>query len=404
MFLKIIFNLYIALGLLYWLRQHFLVRRVIRSVPRLEDAAGDGFPDWPKVSVIMPACNEAATLEQAVRTRLADDYPNIEFILIDDRSTDATGEIAERLAREDTRLKVIRNRELPAGWLGKQHAMHLGTREASGEWLLFSDVDIEHRPGALKRAMALGRAKNLDHLGVLPRIYPSTVMIDCALTPFLRMLCLAVRVWEVEDPQSKAYIGVGAFNLVRREAFARTPGFEWLRLEPADDMALGLMLKRHGARSSMALGTADLAVHWYRSFREMMTATERAAFTSIYDFSLARAIVLNAFLLLMELSPFAALLSGMPAVRIAGIVLIAAATGTSLAVNRWIGHPPAPALAWPLGILIMAALGVRAGVLGALRGGIYWRGTFYPTSVLKAGKRFGRAVNMEERCHKRCPM
>lgn len=387
MILKIVFILYILLGLLYWLRQLFLIRRVIQSVPRLEEADSDGPADWPKVSVIMPACNEADTLEAAVRARLADDYPNIEYILIDDRSDDGTGDIAEQLAREDHRLQVIRNRQLPEGWLGKQYAMQLGAKRATGDWLLFSDVDVEHRPGALKRAMDLCRAKNLDHLAVLPRIRPSTVLIDCVIVPFLRMLCLESKAWAVEDPNSPAYFGVGAFNLVKRAAFARTPGFDWLRLEPADDMALGMMLKRHGARSSLALGTGFLDIHWYRTVREMATGSERATYTTFYNFSLARALGYNLLLVAAEFAPFAALLAPLPAVRYIGIAMILLALYVSASVNRWMSHPLWLALLWPLGILVMAVLGVRAGILGAVRGGIWWRGTFYSNTVLKPGRR-----------------
>ncbi|HZH02601.1 MAG TPA: glycosyltransferase, partial [Myxococcaceae bacterium] len=111
-----------AVGLLYWLSALWRVVRTSSALPRLDRVQDDAPKPWPKVSIIIPACNEGETLEEATASKLAQDYPDFELILINDRSTDGTGEIAARLAARDARLRVLHVAELPEGWLGKVHA------------------------------------------------------------------------------------------------------------------------------------------------------------------------------------------------------------------------------------------------------------------------------------------
>ncbi len=101
---------------------------------------------WPTVSVLVPAKNEEDTLFAAMQSLLQVDYPALEIILINDRSTDRTGEIIERLALLDSRVRQIHIDHLPDGWLGKVHALHQGIDVSSGEWLLFTDADIHFAP------------------------------------------------------------------------------------------------------------------------------------------------------------------------------------------------------------------------------------------------------------------
>ena len=153
---------------LTWAASLYATLRTIRAVPLLRDDASPEPARWPRVSLIVPARDEARDLERAVRTRLTDDYPNLQVILVDDRSTDGTGAIADRLAADDPRVKVVHVTELPAGWLGKLNALHRGVAEADGEWLLFSDADIEFAPGTLRRTRIYVNAAFARLSGVHP--------------------------------------------------------------------------------------------------------------------------------------------------------------------------------------------------------------------------------------------
>jgi len=376
----------VGAGCVYWLVIAVGVVRVIRTVPILGRSKAPDPPRWPKVSVIIPACNEGADLEEAMRSKLAEDYPDVEFVLVDDRSTDDTGAIVDRMAAEDARVSPLHITHLPSGWLGKLHAMHQGLRAARGEWLLFSDADIRFTPGALKRAVALCHERNLDHLTVFPSVWPVGMPLDAAMAGFTRLLVVGARLWEVHDPDKRAAMGVGAFNLVRRGAFERTPGFEWLKLEVADDLALGQMLKRSGARTAVANGRDQLGLYFQRTMKDLARGAERiAAFTR---FSVVRAILLGVVLLALELAPFLGCIpSGVPGLALASACVAVLAVASSVAINRWMRHPILPALLVPVGSLLIAAMILRGGVVPSLRGGLRWRGTLYPADALLEGQR-----------------
>ncbi len=379
---------WLAAGCLYWLRHALAAVAIFRTVPRLERLNPTEPARWPKVSLIIPACNEANTLEAAMRSRLAADYPDLEFILIDDRSTDGTGEIVDRIAAGDPRVRPVHIMELPPGWLGKVHAMHRGAGVATGEWLLFSDADVHFEPGMLRRTVAWCVANDLDHLAAFPTVESAGFWLDVVLAGFLRLLLVGVRPWAIADPASDAAMGVGAFNLVRRSALERTAGFDWLKMEPGDDVALAMLIKRSGGRSRLVNACRHLRVRWYGSVREMAIGSERGGFTILGRFSFARAIVVGAVMLALEVAPFVALAAaGMPLVQAIGAVAAVVAVATSVAFAAWAGGRVVPALLVPVGSVVLISFVWRAGYLGWRRGGIYWRGTLYRTQVLRKGAR-----------------
>ncbi|MBK7971883.1 MAG: glycosyltransferase [Deltaproteobacteria bacterium] len=214
---------------------------------------------WPRVTVVSPACNEARHVEAAVRSTLALDYPELALVAVNDRSTDRTGEILDRLAVEDPRLVVVHVRELPDGWLGKLNALQAGVERGDGEWLLFMDADVHLAPDALRRAIADAERHGLDLLTVVPTIESAGRLAGAIFGLSLAILSAGGRLTRVSDPRSPAVAATGAFILVRRAALARTPGFAWLKLEVADDFGLCLLIKSHGgdATSSTAPARCD---------------------------------------------------------------------------------------------------------------------------------------------------
>jgi len=373
-----------GLGALHALVGAVGMLRTVLQVPILANTRAPAPARWPSVSVIIPACNEVDGIEAAVRSRIAEDYPFLEFVLVDDRSSDGTAEIVDKIAREDGRVRAVHVTELPAGWLGKLHALERGVQAATGELLLFSDADVHVAPGTLRRVVALLEAGRYDQLGVLPRLWSSGLFLDAVFAAFLRMVCLAARPWAVPDPRSRAAVGLGAFNLVRRSALERSPGFEHLKLEQADDAALGQMLKRFGARCAVANGRDDVGLHFYRSLRDMAEGIEKTGARWAFPAICAG----MAVLLVLELGPFLALgaRSAWPrAFGMAGLVLSSAST---LGVARWMRHRVFPALLAPMGFILLAAMLIRASALALARGGVSWRGTFYRTADLRAGSRF----------------
>ena len=255
-----------GLSLLYWLYMAYTAVRT-RAVPEIVPQP-DRRKDWPPLSVIVPARNEADDLAGAAATLLAQDYPSLEIVLVDDRSTDATGTIVDDLASADDRARAVHVTKLPGGWLGKVHALKEGLGVAGGELLLFTDADVHFAPGALRMAVDYMTRQRLDHLAGFPRLRPAGLLLGMMLAAFLRQFIAVTRPWKVADASSRAFIGIGAFNLVRREAFLAAGGFDWLRMEIGDDAALGLMMKRAGARCGVAAMTRQISLYWHRTIAQ----------------------------------------------------------------------------------------------------------------------------------------
>lgn len=379
---------YALVGCAWWLWVVVGSIRVAHAVPVLARVDPPRPAAWPRLSLVVAACNEAEHLEAAVTSLLREDYPDLEVVLVDDRSTDGTGAIADRLATADARLRVLHVTDLPAGWLGKVHALARGTEAARGEWILFTDADVHFAPGTLRRAVAFALERGVDHVAAIPDIWPSAPLVDAVTAMFLRTFPVVTRSWAIEDPASPAFIGIGAFNLVRREALERTAGFEWLRLEVGDDMGLGLLLKRSGAGSCLVSGAGLVGLYWYRNLGELARGLEKA-YASVGCCSLGRMVAAGLAIAALEWAPFVMLAPlGVPGLPLAGGAMLVAIVIVAVVQRRAPGQPRIlPLLLSPVAAVVSLVLTVRSGWLGWRRGGVLWRGTLYESRGLRAGRR-----------------
>lgn len=368
--------------------------RSMRAVPHLgraEETRADG----PRVSVIVPACNEAETLEAALASKLSSRYPNLEIVVVDDRSTDETGAILDRLAASDPRVVAVHVRELPAGWLGKLHAMDRGLAASTGDIIVFSDADVRFAPDLIGRAVRTLESEGLDFFTLLPEIRPSGFAIDAALTTMLRLLLSSGRLWRVRDPKSAVAVGGGIFNLVRRDALLRSPGIAWLKLEVADDVAFGQMMKSSGARCGVFAGHDALSLAFYDSVPQFVRGLEKNSY-AVTGFRPAVAVPMQFVLAYLELYPvlgfflFAA--QGLMAAAALAAALTLATSAAQLRLARWVGRPLASAMVPALGPALMLFASVRSLVLTHARGGVVWRGTFYDLETLRRETRLRRSL------------
>ena len=343
---------------------------------------------WPKLSIIIPACNEAETIKPAVNTLLEQDYPDLEILLIDDRSTDGTGAIIDGIAEEDSRVKAVHIEELPEGWIGKINALNTGTKIASGEWMLFTDADIHFRQGTLRKAVSLAEADKADHFALLPKPTANSFWFDVVIHTFGAIFLYGTGAVDVGRPGSKAFIGTGAFNLVRRTAFDNTEGFSWLKMEPIDDVGLGLMLSISGAKSSFAITTRDISLVWYPSIKAMFKGVEKNFFGAVANYSLIRMAIIVAFIWAFALAPFAALMffNAVPVFMLGIITYVFMAFGAFFVKEKF-GQKFFPLFLAQFGLLIVSIMLLRSGIICKLKGGIDWRGTRYKTEDLLAGQR-----------------
>ncbi|MEJ7731963.1 MAG: glycosyltransferase family 2 protein [Polyangiaceae bacterium] len=356
--------------------------RSIRGLPRVPEDTGATAP--VRLSIIVPACNEAADIQAATRAKLDTDHPDVELVIVEDRSTDSTPAIADALAASDPRVRVLHVRELPAGWLGKVHALQRGVAEASGDWLLFSDADVHIAKSLLRRILVDAEARELEFVSAVPHVTSNGFCVDVLMSSFLRMLVVGGRLWNVGDPASRAAAGGGVFNLVRRDAFLRTKGFEWLKLEVADDVCMAQMCKRAGLKSEVYV-SEEISLAFYESVGGIMGGLEKNAF-ALFKFRAGLVAVVCVLCLWLELGPLLGLLLPGPARWVALAALLG--TGAAqVAVARWTGRRFLPAAVPVIGATLLILFLVRASLLTLWRGGIFWRGTRYALEELRGGSR-----------------
>lgn len=358
----------------------------VRSMTRLRPAAGPPpvapTPGAPHVSVVVAARNEADELERALTSLLAQDQPGLEIVLVDDRSEDRTGAIARELAARDPRLRVVRVEALPDGWLGKTHALHVGAQAARAPWLLFTDADVRYAPSAVRVALAYARRRGLDHLALLPRFESRGLLLASFVTSFALLFSVYTRPWRASAPRSRASIGIGAFGLVRREAYRAVGGHRPLRLRPDDDLSLGRLLKRSGFRQEAVFGAELAAVTWYPDLRAALRGLNKNAFAGL-GYSVPRLLLVVGALLLTNVLPFALVLAGDPVVRLLSLAVVLTVAFVYAFDARRMRHAPGLFVLHPVGVLLLCYAASASAAKALVRGEIEWRGTRYPLAELR---------------------
>ena len=367
------------------LRQLLALQLGLRQVRSLADIEALADAELPTLSVIVSALDEAATIEPALRSLLALDHPRLHVVAIDDRSTDATGAILDRLARDDPRLRVIHVATLPEGWLGKVHALHLGAQAAGGEFLLFTDADVHMAPDALRRALGHCVRERLDHVAVLPQLNVRESLLAALLVESQALFYATLPPWKLAT-SPRVYVGLGAFNLVRADAYRRAGGHQALKLEVLDDLALGRQLKLHGARQGLLLGEGAVALEWYRDARGFMHGVEKNSFAAA-AYSVPRALAASVGFAALRVWPLVGLVATSGPARWVNALAVAVGLAIHWRVLRTTTWPARCLLWFPLTPVLMLAVLWRAVLLTLRRGGIAWRGTFYPLAALRAARR-----------------
>jgi glycosyltransferase involved in cell wall biosynthesis len=338
---------------------------------------------WPKVSIIIPACNEARNIRGALQSVLRQDYENLEIIVINDRSTDNTGEILSELATQYPNFRLVNITDLPPGWLGKNHALYCGAQQATGELILFTDADIVMTPDTLRRAVTFLTTEKLDHLAIFPELHLPTPLLKMVILAFAVFFSLHARPWKAKDPQSEAHIGVGAFNLIRREAYWAVGGHAPIALRPDDDMKLGKLLKKNGYRQDVVFGKELVSVEWYASFHELTVGLEKNSFAGV-EYRLSMVVLSVIIQLLISIWPFIALGVTRGTLWLANLGIVLVVLWVSGSAARQHKFPWWCSLGFPISTLLFMYIFVRATYLTLHQNGIYWRGTFYPLAALKA--------------------
>ena len=364
------------------------------GMPKIADVSR---PEWdrkpatpdgnPRVSIIVPARDEEADIADALTRLLALDYDNYEVIAVDDRSTDRTGETIDRIAasaKAHGRLKVIHINSLPAGWLGKTHAMWTAAKQASGDWLLFTDADVLFKPDSLRRALAYAEAEPADHVVLLPRMIMKRPGEKMMIAFFQTLFVFGHRPWKVADPKAKDHMGMGAFNLVRRRVYDAIGSHERLRMEVLDDMKLGKVVKNAGYAQRNVFGEDLISVRWARGAMGVVRNLTKNFF-AIMSFQWPRLLLSCFALAFLNLLPFLGIWLAHGWARLPYAVALASMFLIYVGVSRKSAVPSYYFVLHPVSTALFVYTMLLSMILTLSRGGVVWRGTKYPLEELRRG-------------------
>jgi glycosyltransferase involved in cell wall biosynthesis len=385
------------------------------GMPRIADVAR---PEWdrkpptprgePRVSIIVPARNEERDIRATLRSLLALDYSNYEVIAIDDRSTDATGQrmdevgagscsadtpvrvpaAARRPAAPDENVQpalgIIHVAELPPGWMGKTHAMWTAGKQATGDWLLFTDADVLFKPDSLRRVVAYAESEKTDHVVLFPRMLMEHAGERMMIAFFQTMFVFGHRPWKVADPRARDHMGVGAFNMVRRPVYDAIGTYQALRMEVVDDMKLGKLIKNAGYAQRNVFGEDLISLHWVRgTFGIVENLTKN--FYALLSFQWPRTVASIFALAFLNLGPFLGLWLAHGWARLPYAVALASIFGIYYGMSHMSDVAPYYVVLHPVSTCLVMYTVARSMVLTIRQGGIVWRGTKYPLDELRKG-------------------
>jgi glycosyltransferase involved in cell wall biosynthesis len=345
---------------------------------------GPGF-EAARVSVIVAARDEEKKIREALGSLLKQDYGNLEFIVVNDRSSDRTGAIVAEMAAADPRLRAVNITELQAGWLGKNYALYRGAEAASGGLLLFTDADVVMDPSTMARAVGYLEMHGLDHLAAMPAVKLPSLPLRLFCSTFGIFFSGYLRPWKAKDPRSRAFIGIGAFNLVTAEAYQAAGTHRAIAMRPDDDVKLGKILKKAGFRQEMVLGMGLLSVEWYSSLRELIEGLMKNFFAGL-EYSVVKSVGAGVAVLLLHVWPFAAIFAVGGSARILYALAVMVMLLFISDANHFYGQPRWYALGHPLSAMLFVYILWKSMARTLRTGGINWRGRHYPLALLRANR------------------
>jgi len=370
-----------SLGILVWII--FLIDGMIglRKIDPLEKE--EDLAQGALLTVVVAARNEEKQIAASILSQLEQTYKNVEWILVNDRSTDATGTIMEELTTRDPRIRVIHIEKLPKGWLGKNNALYTGACHASGRWLLFTDADIHFEKQAFAKALHYFERNKLDHLTAAPNLSAKRFWLKSFVAFFLFGFSYFKRPWLANNPKSKIGTGIGAFNLVLKESYESFGTHERIKMRPDDDLQLGMKMKKAGYRQRIITALHLIEVEWYGSLKEAFIGLEKNTFAGLhYRISMVIFAILGVFI--TNVLPFLMIFSGNKTVALLSIGnIIISGILYVMVIKKLTLFSPLMFLVLPITALLFIYSIIRASLLTFKRGGIVWRGTTYRLSELR---------------------
>ncbi len=368
----------------FWLTHGIRVAYGALRLPWLKDFSPAVDANCPPISLIFAARDEEEKLPAALATLMEIDYPNLEVIAVDDRSNDATRRILDDYAAAHPRLRAVHVTDLPPGWLGKPHALQKAYEISTGDWVLFTDADVRFKPDVLRRAITMASQNNLDHLSLLCDIEVVGFWEKLLVTFFGFVFQIATDPYRVSNPHSYFYVGIGAFQIVKRSAYKASGTHRRLAMEVLDDMKLGKIVKRSGFRSGVGIAQESVSVRWHAGLGNLIRGVTKNFFAGA-GYKIGIVALGIAGLFLIDVAPFLGIFLGHGWIRMFAAIAVAMALSFHAAVAHTMRVSPLYALTHPLGAVLLGYMLLRSTIMTLKQGGIVWRDTFYPLDELRRG-------------------
>jgi chlorobactene glucosyltransferase len=339
--------------------------------PASEAASG------PSVSVVVAARDEEEDLPANLESVRAQDYPNLDVVVVEGGSTDRTAEVIDRYA---PRVRRVPEEPLPTGWVGKNWACATGARATRGEWLLFLDADVVLHPAAVRTAIEWARSERADLVTLAPQIEMVGFWGRTVMPFYVQMILTIYRAPRVNRDRARAAMINGQFWLTPRREYEALGGHEAVRGKVLEDVAIARRYRAAGRRLRIAWAPALARTRMYRDRREMAEGLLKNLHGT--DYSVARQVAFAAglvglFWLPLGLLPLG-LLTATPAISVLGGLVTLALFGKHVALARAVGAPARYGLLYPVAVgFYVALLGVSIG-RGVRGGGVTWKGRTYP--------------------------
>lgn len=363
----------------------------LRAVPR--SAIADR--DLPLVSVVVPARNEETKIRRCLESLRAQNYPNFEIVVIDDRSTDSTGEIIEALFKIDSRIKFVQGKSLPDGWIGKCNALVHAVGYASGEWYVFTDADTCHSPNSIRDSVSYAITNKADLVSFVPVQELGSFWERVVMPVLLGSFLCGDPFHTVNDPDKSRAYAYGQYVLARRSAYRATGGHQAIRDEIVEDHALGRLFKSNGHRILVADGRDLYTVRMYTNLETLWQGWTKNIYSLIecrpINLILVLAIINGAALVpFLQLAALASLTaSGEPAEHLHKMwTLMALQFGVLIAwykrtTNHYTGVGLLHFLLIPLGSLTVTVLYLHSAFLVMAGREVNWKGRRYRVNSSK---------------------
>lgn len=312
----------------------------------------------PLVSVLVPARNEATNIVACLDGLLAQDYPNFEILVLDDGSTDGTGDLARRLLEPAGAGRVLQGAPLPHGWAGKCHACAQLAAAARGEWLVFVDADTRHSPTLVRSAITAVRQDHADFLSTFPRQETGSLGEALVVPLMYWVLFTLLPLGRIgDDPNPALSAACGQFLLVRRGVYEATGGHAALRDSLHDGLHLARLFKHRGHRIALADLSAEISCRMYRGWKECWNGFTRNAYQAFGSYAALGAILLiEAALYLFPFASAAAAVGREPlwsGVAAASALIV---LGALISLKLRFGFPWATVVLFPAGVALLMAI------------------------------------------------